>query len=135
MNTELLGIILSGQFILVVWEIYKGIMDRRDKKKAEAKADSDDSAAIKSMVFKLYRDSMEQKILNLYPKVDNKDEDLKEALLMLQDDMEFYVKQGGNGLIKELYVRLARHVRETVGERHYLLMVVDGIPEFEHNQH
>lgn len=133
MSTELLSIILSGQLILVLWQVYKEIMDRRDKKRQAKESNSAADAALRSMVFKLYRDSMEQKILNLYPKVDSHDADLMEALMLLQDDMEFYIKQGGNGLIKELYIRLAKYVREKLGERYYVILVIDNLEEFSHS--
>lgn len=132
MTTEILSVVLSGQLILVVWQVYKEVTDRREKRLQAMKADQQDDAALRNMVFKLYRDSMEQKILAMYTKVDNQDADLKEALMLLQDDMEFYIQQGGNGLIRELYLRLSHHVRDTLGEPYYVLLVVESIEEFSH---
>lgn len=132
MSTEILSVILSGQLILVVWQVYKELTDRREKKLQAQKAEAQNDDALRNMVFKLYRDSMEQKILATYTKIDKHDVDLREALLLLHDDMEFYIQQGGNGLIKELYLKLCHHVRDTLGEQYYVLLVVESIEEFSH---
>lgn len=127
MNTEILGVVLSGQLLLVVWQIYKEIRDRRAARKKEEQDAAAGTVVLKGMVFKLYRDRMERKIIEMYTKVDNDDPDLREALMLLQDDMEFYVNQGGNGLIKELYLRLMNYVREQKGDPYYVLMVFDAL--------
>lgn len=127
MNNDVLGVILSGQLLLVVWQIYKEIRDRHAAKlRAESEARRS-TVALEEMVFKLYRDRMEHKILEMHTKVDNDDPDLREALILLQDDMEFYINQGGNGLIKELYLRLMNYVREQKGDSYYILMVFDSL--------
>lgn len=125
MNTELLGIILSGQLLLVLWQIYKEIADRKQRRKQEALASQKNDEALRSMVFKLYRDSMERKIVDTYGKIEENSPDLREYLMSLQDDMEFYITQGGNGLVKELYTHLENHVRQTKGEAYYLLLVIE----------
>lgn len=125
MNTELLGVILSGQLLLVVWQIYKEISDRKEKKREKARQAERDDAALRNMVFKLYRDSMEQKIVAAFERADSDSEDLKEYLMMLKDDMTFYINQGGNGLIKEMYTHLQDHIRQSKGESYYILLVLD----------
>lgn len=132
MSTEILGVLLSGQLILVVWQVYKELSDRKEKKLQAQRASAQNDDALRNMVFKLYRDSMEQKILAAYKKVNKHDAGLREALILLQEDMEFYIKQGGNGLVKELYLRLCHHVRDTLGEQYYVLLVVESIEEFNH---
>lgn len=130
MSTEILSVILSGQLILVVWQVYKELAERKEKKLQAQRASAQNDDALRNMVFKLYRDRMEQKILATYKKVNKRDAGLREALMLLQDDMEFYIKQGGNGLVKELYLKLCHHVRDTLGEQYYVLLVVDSIEEF-----
>lgn len=124
---EWIGILFSGQLLLVLWTIYKEVSERRAKRK---KAESDtekETREMRKMVFKLYRDGMEEKIANMYSKVDNNATDLRESLRALQDDMECYIKCNGNGIVKDMYLHLCNYVRETLGESYYILLIVDSI--------
>lgn len=127
MSEYLIGILLSGQLLLVLWQIYKETVERREKRKQRAEETADATADVRKMVFRLYRNSMEEKIAAMYAKVDNQDPDLREALRALQDDMECYIKCGGNGIVKDMYLRLGNHVREKLGESYYILLLVDAI--------
>lgn len=125
--TEWIGILLSGQLLLVIWTIYKEISERRSKKKKVESDAEKDAKAVRKMVFKLYRDNMEMKIASMYSKVDNREADLRETLMTLQDDMECYIKCNGNGIVKEMYLHLCDYVRDQLGESYYILLLVDAL--------
>lgn len=127
MNSQIFAVLLSGQLLLVLWQIYKEIKEARDKKKKEVEARADSNDDVRKMVFKLYRDSMEEKIASMYFKIDSRDADLRESLRALQDDMDCYIHCGGNGIIKEMYMHLCKYVREELGESYYILLLVDDI--------
>ena len=78
------------------------------------------------MLFKLYRDNLEKKILKTYENIDKNNPSLKEYLMAIQNDMEVYIKAGGNSTVKDLYIRFSDYVREQLGESYYLLLLIDG---------
>lgn len=126
-TTEILGVLLSGQLLLVVWQIYKEAREIQEKKQAKKTQNDIDTEQIRKMVFKLYRNSMKEKIVDAYRSIDEDEPELKEVLRSLKDDMECYVEAGGNSLVKEMYLHLCQYVREKKGEAYYVLLLVDSI--------
>lgn len=127
MNQDVIVALLSGQLLLVAWTIFKEIRQHQAHKKAMADQEHLSDAQLRSMVFRLYRNSMEEKIVQTYHKVDDDAQDLRASLMALKDDMECYTEAGGNGIIHDMYVRLSNHVREKKGEGYYVLLVIDEV--------
>lgn len=126
MNTEIIAVLASGQLILVLWQILKEAKQIREKKIADNNEQEKEIKEIQEMLFKLYRDNLEKKILKTYEHIDSNNPSLNEYLMAIQNDMEVYIKAGGNSTVKDLYIRFADYVREQVGERYYLLLLIDG---------
>lgn len=126
MNTEIIAVLASGQLILVLWQIIKEARQIREKKIADNNEQEKEIKEIQEMLFKLYRDNLEKKILKTYENIDNNNPSLKEYLMAIQNDMEVYIKAGGNSTVKDLYIRFSDYVREQVGESYYLLLLIDG---------
>lgn len=126
MNTEIIAVLASGQLILVLWQIVKEAKQIREKKIADNNEQEKEIKEIQEMLFKLYRDNLEKKILKTYEHIDSNNPSLNEYLMAIQNDMEVYIKAGGNSTVKDLYIRFADYVREQVGERYYLLLLIDG---------
>lgn len=127
MSTEIILTLMSGQLILVLWQIYKEIKEAKEKKEREKDVNAQEVKILKQMVFKLYRDNLESKILKTYGSIDNDSPRLKEYLMGIQDDMDVYLKSGGNGTVKALYLRFADYVKEKKGEPYYLLLVIESL--------
>lgn len=127
MGTEVIVALMSGQLILVVWQIIKEVKEHKERKEKENSQERQEFEELKKMVFKLYRDNLERKIIQTYDSIDNQDPSLREYLQAIQDDMEVYLHAGGNSTVKDLYIRLAKHVREKLGESYYVLLVIDGL--------
>lgn len=125
MDSQILTVLLSGQLLLVLWQIYKEAKEAKTRKKKEDEAKADSNDDVHRMVFKLYRDNLEHEIANMYMKIDNHDPDLRECLGYLQDDMETYLRCKGNGTVLEMYLRLCSYVREQLGESYYILLLID----------
>lgn len=126
MDTEIIAVLASGQLILVLWQILKEFKQMREKKAADNDEQERQIMEIQEMLFKLYRDNLEKKILQTYENINNNNPSLKEYLMAIQNDMEVYLKAGGNSTVKDLYIRFANYVREQKGESYYLLLVIDG---------
>lgn len=126
MNTEIIAVLASGQLILVLWQIIKEARQIREKKIADNNEQEKEIKEIQEMLFKLYRDNLEKKILKTYENIDNNNPSLKEYLMAIQNDMEVYLKAGGNSTVKDLYIRFSDYVREKAGESYYLLLLIDG---------
>ena len=125
MDKEILAVLFSGQLILVVWQVIKEVADRRSKKKQEQDKGASETAEIKSLVFKLYRDSLKQKTISMDAKVENPTPAIKAELMDLHDDFKLYRECGGNGLVKHLYDHLCDKVRDQLGEEYYVLLCTE----------
>lgn len=134
MSTEIVAVLFSGQLLLVLWEIYKGVTDRRDKKKASLSSKEQENDNIHKMVFRLYKDNLRQRILAIDDILQDTNIDLRAELLDLHDDVEVYIQNGGNGLIKQLYLHMAKEIRATRGESDYSLLYIENlIPKDDRN--
>lgn len=128
MSDNVITVLLSGQLLLVIWEIVKGISNHREKVKRSLIQDDD----LRKMVFRLYKDNLKHRIIDLFKKVDDKNIDIRADLMDLHDDVEIYFKNGGNGTVKKLYVHLSVKVREVRGEAEFSLMYVEDIDSGHH---
>ena len=125
MDREVLGVLLSGQLLLVVWQVIKEVSDRREKKRARLEASNHTTIEIKSLVFKLYRDNLRRKIISVDNKVENPTLNIKAELMDLHDDAVLYFDCGGNGLVKQLYGHLCDKVRSQLGEEYFVLLCIE----------
>jgi len=121
MSDSVIGVLLSGQLLLVAWEIIKGVIAHKEKLK-ECKIKEDD---VHKMVFRLYKDNLKQRIVDLFDKVNSTNDDVRADLMDLHEDVVIYFNNGGNGTVKKLYNDLADLVKEKRGATEYSIMLLD----------
>ena len=129
MDTEIIVALLSGQLILVLWQVYKEIVDRRENRKEKREKSQDQINELRGMVFGMYRTNIKNRIVSMYDKIDNDVPELKVEMMELRDDVKKYLAAGGNGSAKAYYLRLCEYARSKKGERYYQYLSIDELEE------
>lgn len=119
MDTEIIVALLSGQFILVLWQVYKEIVEHREQRKAKRERQQDQVEELREMVFGMYRTNIKTRISDMYHKIDNDAPEVTIELSELRNDLKTYLASGGNGSAKAKYIRLCDYAREKKGEHYY----------------
>ena len=107
---KIMSIVFSGQLILAIWQVIKEILDRkRAKKDAEEKSRSG-IVLIEDMLKRVFRTTLKNQLQQIFIELDNIDKYPKSQILLdlteLKDNMELYLKMGGNGAVHRLYATL-----------------------------
>lgn len=114
MNTEtlisLMSILFSGQLILAIWQVVKEIMDRRKQaKEAENKVNSN-TTLMDDIIRRIFRTTLKSQLQQIFLELDNLDKYARPQVMLdlieLKDNMELYLKIGGNGAVHRLYATL-----------------------------
>ena len=108
----LMSVLFSGQLVLAVWQIIKEVNDRkRAKKEAEMKERSGNEFQI-DLIKRIYRTTLKEQLRQIFTELDNLDKYAKPQVMLdlteLKDNMELYIKIGGNGAVHRLYATLLR---------------------------
>ena len=102
----LMSVLFSGQLVLAVWQIIKEVNDRkRAKKEAEMKERSGNE-------FQIDLIKLKEQLRQIFTELDNLDKYAKPQVMLdlteLKDNMELYIKIGGNGAVHRLYATLLK---------------------------
>lgn len=106
----IMSIVFSGQLLLAIWQIIKEITDRRKAKKEAADKSRSGIVLIEDMLKRVFRTTLKNQLQQIFIELDNIDKYSKAQILLdlteLKDNMELYLKMGGNGAVHRLYATL-----------------------------
>lgn len=108
----LMSVLFSGQLVLAVWQIIKEVNDRkRAKQEALNKERSGNEFQI-DLIKRIYRTTLKEQLRQIFTELDNLDKYAKPQVMLdlteLKDNMELYIKIGGNGAVHRLYATLLK---------------------------
>lgn len=106
----IMGIVFSGQLLLAIWQIIKEVLDRRKAKKDAEDKSKSGIILIEDMLKRVFRTTLKNQLQQIFIELDNIDKYSKAQILLdlteLKDNMELYLKMGGNGAVHRLYATL-----------------------------
>lgn len=104
---KVMGIVFSGQLILAIWQVIKEILDRRKAKKDAEEKSKSGIILIEDMLKRVFRTTLKNQLQQIFSELDNVDKYSKAQILLdlteLKDNMDLYLKMGGNGAVHRLY--------------------------------
>lgn len=110
---SLMSILFSGQLILAIWQVVKEILDRRRERNQR---EHSDQFLMQDMMKRVFRTTLKNQLQQIFIELDNIDRYSKSQVMLdlmeLKDNMELYIKMGGNGAVHRLYSTLLEKLLE-----------------------
>lgn len=107
---SIMSILFSGQLLLAVWQIIKEIMDRKKQAEEATRLLNSNSALMEDIMRRIFRTTLKSQLQQIFLELDNLDKFARPQVILdlieLKDNMELYIKMGGNGAVHRLYATL-----------------------------
>ena len=109
---SIMSILFSGQLLLAVWQIIKEVMDRKKQAEEATKLMNSNSALMEDIMRRIFRTTLKAQLQQIFLELDNLDKFARPQVMLdlieLKDNMELYIKMGGNGAVHRLYATLLK---------------------------
>lgn len=113
---SLMSILFSGQLILAIWQVIKEVLDRKREKELSILRENSGQLLMQDMMKRVFRTTLKNQLQQIFIELDNIDRYSKSQVMLdlmeLKDNMELYIKIGGNGAVHRLYSTLLEKLLE-----------------------
>ena len=109
---SIMSILFSGQLLLAVWQIIKEVMDRKKQAEEATRLVNSNSALMEDIMRRIFRTTLKAQLQQIFLELDNLDKFARPQVMLdlieLKDNMELYIRMGGNGAVHRLYATLLK---------------------------